>query len=508
MSNSRDVFLERILTAPHLAQAVPRLQPEVLHRVIQHYGLEDCGALVALATPGQLERLFDLDLWRQAAPGRDEQFDADRFGTWLEVMVDASASNAAATLAAMPIDLIAAALMQHVRVFDNAAVAPYITLDGQEVSPTFSGDGARCEVGGYVVGAKRTGSWEAITAVLIALADAHGTYFNQLMRQCCRQSNSRPEVDGLDDLLTTNEQAMFDEALDRETRRDAQGYVTPAQARAFLQSSRRIDRRQSAMPPRDPVTNAYLRAIDREEPAEETPIEAVVALVDLLREAGVMPQRRRPLLEGSQAPARLVRIRTLLDFVHDHDADAYATRDAELAYLANVIAAGVTIQARSLTPEEASNAAMAVCNLGLENWPAHWQQDDLVRVFQVGWTVLHEDVCMYAADTLIGVLASIHSASAETQAALENLRLKLIKYSRAGSPWDARDDLDVLAILDTPAWAALLGLIDQLPTLHAALVATVTGATRQIDPAAFEFISDNAQIQTVRDFMQLLPSRL
>jgi hypothetical protein len=44
--------------------------------------------------------------------------------------------------------------------------------------------------------------------------------------------------------------------------------------------------------------------------------------------------------------------------------------------------------------------------------------------------------------------------------------------------------------------------------MHAALSATVTGATRPIEASAFEFISENAQIQQVRDFMRLLPNRL
>ena len=46
--------LDRILDIPPLEQVVPRLQPDLLHRVIQICGLEDCGELVALATPEQL----------------------------------------------------------------------------------------------------------------------------------------------------------------------------------------------------------------------------------------------------------------------------------------------------------------------------------------------------------------------------------------------------------------------------------------------------------------------
>jgi hypothetical protein len=38
-------LLERILGTPQLGQVVPRLPPDVLHRVIQRCGLEDCGAL-------------------------------------------------------------------------------------------------------------------------------------------------------------------------------------------------------------------------------------------------------------------------------------------------------------------------------------------------------------------------------------------------------------------------------------------------------------------------------
>ena len=153
---------------------------------------------------------------------------------------------------------------------------------------------------------------------------------------------------------------------------------------------------------------------------------------------------------------------------------------------------------------------MAVCNLGLENWPAHWTaanapseallvHHDLVAMFQIGWTVLHEDVCVYAADTLVTTLRSIRCVDPDLQDAIETLRTKLTLYSRAGTPWDARAALEVIAVFDAPAWAALLGLIDQLPTMHAALTATLHGATHQIDATRFEFISENAQIQQVRD---------
>lgn len=519
--------LDRILATPQLARVVPQLQPQVLHRIIQHCGLEDCGELLALATPEQLARVFDLDLWRPAAPGGDDLFDADRFGKWLDVMLDGGVAIAAAKLAAMDVGLVATALVQHVRIIDPVAVTPFTTLEGDQANPGYwLDDSSCCEVAGYVILPKRDAFLSAITSVLNALADAHATYFNQLMQTCCRWSNSRPEIDALEDLPAADEQAMFDMAFDREARRDPQGYVTPAQARAFLQTSRQLDLRQRSVPLRDPLTHGYFRDNDHTQPAAEAPAEAlasaeaIATLVDLLREAGVMPRTSQPLLEGSQQrPRRLARVQDHLRFVHDRDPVAYAARNAELAYLANVIAAGATIQSRPVTGEEASNAVVAVCSLGLENWPKQWLagherpenflvHHDLVTAFQVGWTVLHEDVCMYAADELLRVLPSLHSVDGDVHNALRALRVRLMKHWRAGSPWHARDALDVIAILDTPSWAALLSLIDQLPTMHAALDAVLSGTTRQVDASAFDFISENAQIQQIREFMQRLPRLL
>ena len=81
-------LLDRILDTPHLARAVPQLQPVVLHRIIEHCGLEASGELVALATPAQLSGVLDLDLWRSEKAGADEHFTPERFGVWLEVLAE------------------------------------------------------------------------------------------------------------------------------------------------------------------------------------------------------------------------------------------------------------------------------------------------------------------------------------------------------------------------------------------------------------------------------------
>jgi hypothetical protein len=205
----RRSVLERILDTPHLEHVVPRLQPDLLHSVIQSCGLEDCGALVVLATPEHLTRIFDLDLWRSAQPAMYQQFDADRFGVWLEVLAEFGASVAAQKLAGMDADLVIVGLARHTRVFDRAMVTPHRTTDGAEVTAIRELDHElACEVGGYRFVAKRTDSWDAIVAILISLDAEHPECFHQIMRGCRALSNSGREPDGLHDLLAEEHQRL------------------------------------------------------------------------------------------------------------------------------------------------------------------------------------------------------------------------------------------------------------------------------------------------------------
>jgi hypothetical protein len=278
-------------------------------------------------------------------------------------------------------------------------------------------------------------------------------------------------------------------------------------------------------PPESPVAGAYFRSIERTEVAETNGGPAVAGVgevLDVLLEAGVLQQPPRGLLEGSRGEApQNARLERHVRFLRETDHLAYSTRIQELAYLANAIVAGCSLQARPFTAQEASDAAVAICNLGLENWPTHWLPPDsrlalpddflaghgLVSVFQVGWTVLHEQVCLYAAEHLVKTLDEIRCDDREIQSGLDTLRTEMAEQRQAGAPWRARDALDVITALDMPAWAALLGLIDECPVIHAGLAAR-DRRTRAVSASAFEFISENRQIAAVREFMRTLPDTL
>src|SRR5262245_40114731 len=241
---SVDHRLARLLDTPLLARVVPHLAPETLHQLIRYRGLDACGELVTSATPAQLTSLLDLDLWRHAQARRDEQFDVDRFGEWLEVLVDTGDSVAARTVAALDNELVIVGLSRYLRVFDPGTFEPTESSDdeptdrNEKMNSETSSDVLECEVGGYLVRARRTDAWDAIVTLLVTLDTEHNHDFHAVMQGCRRLSDSTPEIDGLDNLLMTPQQHVHDAAIERERRRSRLGYAIPADARAYLQMAR------------------------------------------------------------------------------------------------------------------------------------------------------------------------------------------------------------------------------------------------------------------------------
>jgi hypothetical protein len=545
--------LARLLEAPLLARIVPHLPPEALHQLIRSRGLDACSELLTSATPAQLTTLLDLDLWRSVRPGRDQTLDVDRFGEWLEVLVDTSPSAAARTVAALDKHLVVAGLARYVRVCDPGIFEPTVPSDDEPsqrheamregdamhaVDATVhdsSSDSLECEVGGYIVRARRSDAWDAIVTLLVTLEVDYGSDFHAVMQGCRRFSNSRPEIDGLDNLLPAPEQHLHDVTIERERRRSQQGYATPADARAFLQLARQpTHMRSRASMTRsieiNPIVTAYFRAADEASDssnetsdiradATDAP-ESLGAVLELFAEAGLGAERSHARLEaadGGPRGARLTRLRRLMAYVRDTHETAYFTRGRELAFLANTLLAGCSVQSRPFTPQEASDAAAAICNLGLEYWPTSDDglprdslliDHDLITAFEAGWSVLHHDVSLFAADELISMLAGIDCFDRDIRLGLVALRRMLVKQRDAGTPWHAREAAEILAMLDTTAWIGVLGLLDECPVLPAALTAILEGRTTTVSPTAFDFIATAGQIDNIRSFMRKLPDVL
>ena len=436
------------------------------------------------ATPAQLQRAADLELWRGGASGIDARFDADRFAEWLEVLVDAGSDVAARQLAALDADLVVVGIVEHVRVFDAAART---TVSAHEVA-----------IGGYVVVPKREGA-AAVLDALAALHEEAPARFHRVMRDCVRLSNEGYERDGLHRVLTERDQAMFDLVDARERRREEQGFVSAADARAFLAASGES---------RLALFRAHLRATAAPPPGGEPVARDPAAVVDDEERA----HAPRALLGPSPTdPNRLARLHALLQHAQRHDEAASARRLQELGFLANALAAGCTAHGRPLTPIEASEAAASVCHLALEH-----RQDvadtflvdrDLLELFDEGWAH-YRRVCMEASAHLIDALTRIECHDPQVQAELDGLRDVLRRHHRDGAPWRAQGALDVLSRLDLVAWTALIGLVAECPVVHGAIPAVVERRRGAIDPSAFAFIATRRQIETIHQFLARLPELL
>jgi hypothetical protein len=405
-------LLTRILEHPDLVQLVQSLEPPVLKRLIDSVGLEDAGEIVALATTGQLEGVFDEDLWRSDRPGKDEEFDASRFALWLEVMLEAGPAFAAGKLAELDPDLVTLALCKHLLVIDVEALSMQMTAaDRSDEGDLLDKALESClyqELEEFRVIARDVMSFDAIVAVLVELDRDHHEVLRGLLERCCEISGQHIEDNGsLYDVLTSGETLETDVAADREDRRERQGFVAPSSAASFLASAQQtpVEQLVAARDP-DPITRAHFRARPSSPAAARPPAPVparsadVAGFLEMLREAEVLSPPETPLLaageKGQSGQPNL--FREAIAEIRQAAPDVYAERLAEIGYLANVLIAGCAVDGRAMRPLEAAEVTVAVCNAGLQHVLAaaperavSWlRKEGAVKPFRIGWsTLLH-----------------------------------------------------------------------------------------------------------------------
>jgi hypothetical protein len=521
----RRAQLARLPEGPELARVAPHLPPEVVHGLIRHAGLEQCVELVDALSREQLTAVLDLDLWSAPLASGDERFDADRFGEWVETLADHDPATAARVVARCEPSLVVTGLSRYVRVFDPGVLEPTESTDDERAEGIlFSGDGTTAEIAGYIVQARRPDAWDAIAGLLLELSAGHAACFQALMRGCREVSDDGRELDGLDDLLEAPDQLLHDVTIHRDDRRQARGFSTAADARAFLS----IARQARPANAENPIAAAWFRTREGGEdvvpqagaqgalpPAVLDPAAAAAIdeLARVLEAEGLLPARPQPLLGGGPADdGESGALQALMGYVLEHHPDIGFARGLELAFLANTLVAGCQVQSRAFTPAEASRAVAATCNLGLlrraptgiEYLVGH----GLVGVFEEGWALLHREVSLFVAEGLLAVLRDLRTGDSETLAGLRKVMHSLQAHLAGGRPWLVRPHLDALAVLDAPAWSALLGLLSECPVIPDAVTAIVVRRTGPIDPDAFSFIATTADMDAVRAFMARLPELL
>ena len=426
--------LARVLEQPELVTLVQSLEPRILGGLIGKIGLPDSGELIALATTEQIERIFDQDLWRSPRPGKDETFDGERFGLWLEVMLEAGPGFAACKLVELDEDLVTLALSRRLLVIDIDALAATMSqadrsaeddLIDKALESTLS-----LELEEFRLIAREPDGWDALVAVLVELDRDHHAHLRRLLERCAAIAADQIEDDGgLYQVLTSGEMLETDVAADREDRRERQGFVSPSSAASFLALARTTPLAALAAADKlDPITRAYFAAFGpgaeaeskaggrgaaRGEQAEsatsgraKVPVAQRIELMKILEEAEVLPRATPPLLEARSgaAPAPTL-FQRAVQALRERDQTHYDRRLQEVSYLANVLIAGCELDGRPFRPLEASQAAIAACDLGLDHvlasLPTAQRESqaiaalahhDAVKLFRLGWRLLSQQV--------------------------------------------------------------------------------------------------------------------
>jgi hypothetical protein len=490
-------------TPPH--QLLARsLEARALGKLIDHVGLEDCGELVSLATTDQLRQVFDEDLWRSEQPGKDETFDAGRFALWLEIMLEAGEDLAARKLAELDEDLLTLALCKRILVIDIDELA--VTMSESERSSDLDlADKAleSClyhELEEYRLIARDEERWDAILSALVALDKEHHELLRRLLERCCAISTEYIEDNGgLYDVLTSGEMLESDLGAEREDRREQEGFVAPSSAASFLSLGRVTARQELAgATGADPVSRAFaparaLRALraggadsrrtpgrPAAEPQPQRDDPEAAGLVRLLREADVLPEPRALALLEAPAGDSARLLPPAIVALRERDPALYAERLRELAYLANVLLAGCGLDGRRFRAVEAAEAVVATCSLGLDHLleaePAGRRKEragravailaseGAVKLFLLGWNLLHHELAMRAARALLDALGR-SQAEAGVARKLAAAAAALREAVAAGKPWLARGKVALLSgAIDPPLLATLGAALDECPS--------------------------------------------
>jgi hypothetical protein len=381
-------LLMSILERPGLVAAVRELPGAVLGRLIDRIGLEDAGELVALASTAQLERIFDDDLWRADRAGGDETFRPDRFALWLRVMAEAGEEALVQRLGELPQDLVALAVHRLVLVLDMDVVAEQLGWAGDDGEPIARAleDSTFEEWEEFRLIARDRDAWEDVWSALLALDRDHHHRLRAILEQCCAMSTEFISGQGgLFEVLTADEMLDSDVAAARDDRRVAEGFISPADARAFLE----LARRGGGGAGRDAITRAYFRAL--REPVGAAAATATATpnvgeprgggardLAVLLREAEVIAPPAvqalaalAPAADGDSkapGPAHLIAplFEQAMSDLRQRDPERFATRVRELGYLVNVWIAGGAHQGRTPRPMEALEVVLKTCEAGMK----------------------------------------------------------------------------------------------------------------------------------------------
>lgn len=485
---------------PGLPTLIPSLPPGILVRLYDVVGLHDAGALMALTPPALLNQALEEAVWSET--DTRSRFDTDALVDWLEVWNAEGEGFVADQLAALDEDMLALCFSELVHVQDSHATA--FCRDPEAHDGDFDGaadqrvDDAMelLEPGPFtetfdrfLVAPRQDDEWDVVRDALLALWIHHPERLRALLTRLTPDSSAGAG--------TSARQVLHDDVSGaREHRRERAGFVPVSAARGFLALAATMPVADLiAMTSYDPESGRALRRLTAPgagttptptPPAADAATsgaEAAAAAPDLwsaLAAAGVIDAASPAgLLGGPASPTPAPLLRQYLDDLAASDSAALEHTAAELAYLANVVLAGVTLHG-DRREAQARELAYATASLGIELLEARGhtvrlgEPPGLIRPFLLAWRTLNElprriaeaFESALAAPTMDDHLASRHWLRAQTEEALDDLQ-SAVRTRRLDA---AREAVGLLSLaFATDACRAIVHLLGQPPRFPALL---------------------------------------
>jgi hypothetical protein len=531
-------LLNHILDQPELPNIIQKLDSGILTNLIRHVGLEDSAQIVFLATAEQLENVLDEDLWYSEAPGRDETFDAARFGLWLEIMEENGSAFAARRVMELDEDLVTLGLCQLVLVAGSddpvCCMSDNPRPDEGNILERVLDSSLNQRFGNYLVIAKNHSSWDAVLALMVELNELDYDMLIRLLDRCCRISGECLEDNGgLLHVLTAGEMLEEDVSAERKERRESRGFVTPTSAAAFLSQARStVLKKMIASKTMDYGSRSYLKAAETQAEAAVRPQTSenrkkkedpksidlkIIQFIQTLQDAELMPASDNKMLlsyDGAESRAHHLPLAEAMRFISQKEPGLYSQRLTELSYLSNTLISGCGFKGGTFQPKEAAEAAFSVCNLGSEflliadaeseenqpigPWTTLLKRRHLVKLFQVGWNILFDNVVLYTAKAVLEFVNHLKDETTDSEQAcpMTHMVNRLRCCILSGRPWEFNKEMDYLQIfLDGETTMAIAELLQEYPTLSEVIC-------KQEGHRLSPFIWSQTHIRTIQRFLK------
>lgn len=504
--------IEMIVGDPDLVAAVRELTPDALSGVIDSVGLADSGPLISLLSPAQFTAALDHDLWHAELPGTEEEFDADRFMTWLEIMIEMGEKTVIDRLEALPEEMVVYAFHKCLTVLTEVELAMALkTGENSMLAEKAFSSSSFYEIGEFVLIPKQEAGLDAVMQALLALERHDHRFMHFILSRCADLSvGDLEESDGLHTLLTRAETLGLDIAGEREDRRTEAGFVAPQRAAAYLKFARiippdavdtvRPDAAQAVFGPPNSRPGGdrigQMRAVQRAQAQRR--LAALVGIRNSGQKVAIGVQSA--LSGGDRVSRRRQPFRDGMRQLADEAPAAHQRCIDELAQAANIVVSGATLHGDRFGKADAVAAVTALCELGMEDSLTRQRIAAAVLLeargvepfLRQGLSMLHRQVFRLALERTrdFAAGAATRADDADTQQDLLDLVRQADAALRDDASGQVIDDLMVLhGLIEGPDITALEGLIQTIPVL--------SGTLSQVE----RFVASRADIEEVIRFL-------